>query len=181
MSLNIGDAPPDFHLANANTAVGSNQVSLEQAFDKNGLLVVFECNHCPYVVASISRMNAMAEHCQENGIGYVGINSNDPLVYENDSFANMEKRAQKGMPYAYLHDSTQNIAHAYGAERTPEFFLFNAQHQLVYKGRMDDSPRDPNDVMVHDLDEAITAMLSGKVPDVPITQSIGCSVKWKSR
>lgn len=181
MALNIGDAPPDFHLANANTAVGGDQMSLEEAFGRNGLVVVFECNHCPYVVASISRMNAMAQDCQQNEIGYVGINSNDPLVYENDSFANMEKRAQKGMPYAYLHDSEQEVAHAYGAERTPEFFLFNAQRQLVYKGRMDDSPRDPNDVGVRDLDGAISAMLSGKEPDVTVTQSIGCSVKWKSR
>jgi hypothetical protein len=181
MSLNIGDAPPAFHLANANTAVGGSQMSLEQAFSRNGLVVAFECNHCPYVVASVSRMNAMAEFCQQNEIGYVGINSNDPLVYENDSFANMEKRALKGMPCAYLHDSEQDIAHAYGAERTPEFFLFNSQHQLVYKGRMDDSPRDPSDVMVRDLDQAIAAMLNGTAPDVPVTQSIGCSVKWKSR
>lgn len=181
MSLNIGDAPPAFHLANANKAVGGSQMSLEQAFSRNGLVVAFECNHCPYVVASVSRMNAMAEFCQQNEIGYVGINSNDPLVYENDSFANMEKRALKGMPYAYLHDSEQDIAHAYGAERTPEFFLFNSQHQLVYKGRMDDSPRDPSDVMVRDLDQAIAAMLNGTAPDVPVTQSIGCSVKWKSR
>jgi hypothetical protein len=85
------------------------------------------------------------------------------------------------MPYAYLHDSEQDVAHAYGAERTPEFFLFNSQHQLVYKGRMDDSPRDPSDVMVRDLDQAITAMLNGTAPDVPVTQSIGCSVKWKLR
>ena len=84
------------------------------------------------------------------------------------------------MPYAYLHDASQTIAHAYGAKRTPEFFLFNAAHQLVYQGRMDDSPRNPNDVSTQDLAQAIEAMLSGEQPAVDYTESIGCSVKWKA-
>ena len=110
----------------------------------------------------------------------MGINSNDPVVYENDSFDHMVKRAEGGMPYAYLHDATQEIAHAYGAKRTPEFFLFNADHQLVYQGRMDDSPRNPNDVTTTDLADAIDAMLGGQTPPVDYTESIGCSVKWKA-
>lgn len=84
------------------------------------------------------------------------------------------------MPYAYLHDASQTVAHAYGAKRTPEFFLFNAAHQLVYQGRMDDSPRNPNDVSTHDLAQAIEAMLSGEQPAMDYTESIGCSVKWKA-
>ena len=84
------------------------------------------------------------------------------------------------MPYAYLHDATQEIAHAYDAKRTPEFFLFNADDRLVYQGRMDDSPRNPNDVTTSELADAIEAMLAGKAPTVEYTDSIGCSVKWKA-
>ena len=180
MTLQTGDAAPDFNLPNANAAVGGDHVSLADAAGANGTLVLFECNHCPYVVASVGRINAMAEACQGKGIGFVGINANDPVVYENDSFEHMVKRAGGGMPYAYLHDASQTVAHAYGAKRTPEFFLFNADHRLVYQGRMDDSPRNPNDVTTADLSDAIEAMLAGKTPAVDYTESIGCSVKWKA-
>ena len=141
---------------------------------------MFTCNHCPYVVGSEGRIEKIAEKARNNGLGFVGINSNDPVVYENDSFDHMVKRAEGGMPYAYLHDATQEIAHAYGAKRTPEFFLFNADRQLVYQGRMDDSPRNPNDVTTTDLADAIDAMLGGQNPPVDYTESIGCSVKWKA-
>jgi len=180
MSLATGDAAPDFSLQNANAAHGSSTMSLNDAAGENGTLVVFECNHCPYVVASIDRMNAMAAKCQGLGIGFVGINSNDPVVYENDSFEHMVKRAEKGMPYPYLHDASQEIAHAYGAKRTPEFFLFNRDNTLVYQGRMDDSPRHPGEVTATDLDNAIEAMMAGEPVEVDYTESIGCSVKWKA-
>jgi peroxiredoxin len=180
MALQTGDLAPPFSLPNANDASGSPQMSFDDVELANGTLVVFECNHCPYVVASIDRMNAMAIKCKELGIGYVGINSNDPVVYENDSYENMVKRAKNGMPYPYLHDESQEIAHAYGAKRTPEFFLFNSQRCLVYQGRMDDSPRHPGEVTTTELDDAITAMMAGQVPEVTYTESIGCSVKWKA-
>ena len=92
----------------------------------------------------------------------------------------MVKRAEGGMPYAYLHDDTQVVAEAYGAKRTPEFFLFDAEGCLVYQGRMDDSPRNPNEVTTSELEDAITAMLDGNQPEIPYTDSIGCSVKWKA-
>ena len=180
MTLQTGDAAPDFNLPNANASVGGEHVSLADAAGASGTVVLFECNHCPYVVASVGRINAMAESCKSKGIGFVGINSNDPVVYENDSFEHMVKRAESGMPYAYLHDASQTIAHAYGAKRTPEFFLFDAAHQLVYQVRMDDSARNPNDVSTHDLAQAIEAMLAGQTPAVDYTESIGCSVKWKA-
>ena len=112
-------ACPEFNLKNANTAFGNEQQSLSDSMAKNGCVVVFECNHCPYVVASVGRMNNMAEYCKVNGIGFVGINANDPDNYPADSFENMVKRAEKGMPYAYLHDVTQVATH--GAQCTPEF------------------------------------------------------------
>jgi len=180
MPLNTGDTAPTFSLKNANPAVGGDTLSFSDASGSNGTLVLFECNHCPYVVASVDRINAMAEHCRSHDIGFVGINANDPVVYENDSFEHMVKRATGGMPYAYLHDATQEIARAYGAKRTPEFFLFNAQHNLVYQGRMDDSPRNPNDVSSTELADAIGAMLGGQPPAMDYTESIGCSVKWKA-
>ena len=173
MPLQTGDSAPDFDLPNANATVGEDTVSFSDAAGANGTLVVFECNHCPYVVASVDRINTMAETCQTKGIGFVGINSNDPVVYENDSFEHMVKRAEGGMPYAYLHDASQEVAHAYGAKRTPEFFLFDAGHRLVYQGRMDDSPRNPNDVTTAELSDAIGAMLDGQTPKVDYTASIG--------
>jgi acyl-coenzyme A synthetase/AMP-(fatty) acid ligase len=121
----------------------------------------------------------MAEYCQSNNIGFVGINSNDPDNYPADSFENMVKRAEKGMPYAYLHDSTQEVATAWGAQRTPEFFLLDANGVVTYHGRMDDNPRDPTKVTTSELKDAIEAVLEGRTPIIQSTDSIGCSVKWK--
>tara|TARA_B100001113_G_scaffold104246_1_gene84509 strand:- start:9981 stop:10520 length:540 start_codon:yes stop_codon:yes gene_type:complete len=179
MPLRIGDVAPTFSLSNANSNIGGNSQSLEDSIKNNGCVVVFECNHCPYVVASVDRLNAMAEYCQSNNIGFVGINSNDPDNYPADSFENMVKRAEKGMPYAYLHDSTQEVATAWGAQRTPEFFLLDADGVVTYHGRMDDNPRDPTKVTKSELKDAIEAMLEGKTPVIQSTDSIGCSVKWK--
>ena len=180
MSLTIGDAAPPFNLKNANAGNGGNNVALEDAMGEAGLVVVFECNHCPYVVASVGRMNAMAQRCQADHVGFVGINSNDPVKYPNDSFEHMVKRANDGMPYPYLHDETQAVAQAYGAKRTPEFFLFTRSGELVYQGRMDDSPQDPTQVTTSELANAIDALLAGQTPGIQHTESIGCSVKWKA-
>jgi len=179
MSLNVGDKAPEFHLLNANRNIGGERSTLAESMLTNGCVVVFECNHCPYVIASIDRMNNMAEYCNVNKIGFIGINSNDPDNYPVDSFENMVKRAEKGMPYAYLHDDTQRVATAWGAQRTPEFFLLNADGIVTYQGRMDDNPRDPTQVTTSELKDAIDAMLAGSTPDIQSTDSIGCSVKWK--
>ena len=177
MPLAIGDAAPSFELTNAHGENGPALMSFKNAAGANGTVVVFECNHCPYVIASIARMESMAAWCKEVGVGFVGINSNDPVVYPNDSFEHMQKRATS-MGYPYLHDLTQDVAHAYDAKRTPEFFLFDANHRLVYQGRMDDAPRDPTKVTATELKDAIDSMLAGQTPAVEYTDSIGCSVKW---
>ncbi len=179
MPLSIGQIAPAFELTNANSTVGEQTMNFEQSAGQKGTIIVFECNHCPYVIASIERMESMASWCNQAGIGFVGINSNDPVVYPNDSFEHMEKRALS-MGYAYLHDETQEVAHAYGAKRTPEFFLFDANNRLVYQGRMDDAPRDPTKVTATELKDAAEAMLSGQTPAIEHTESIGCSVKWKA-
>lgn len=175
----VGDKAPNFNLKNANKAKGSDMISLDDARGNNGTIVVFECNHCPYVIASIGRMEDMARYASESGLGFVGINSNDPIVYANDDFEHMVKRAEGGMGYPYLHDDTQEIATAYDAKRTPEFFLLNNEDTIVYKGRMDDNPRDPSNVTTTDLKDAVDALLSGNEILVTETESIGCSVKWK--
>lgn len=179
MALKTGDVAPGFNLRNANGDVGAPLMSFDDVAGERGTLLVFECNHCPYVVASVGRINDLAMACEEKGVGFAGINANDPLRYENDSFEHMTKRAQQGMPYAYLHDDTQETARAYGAKRTPEFYLFDANATLVYQGRMDDSPRHPGEVTTNELGDALSAMLAGEQPTIDYTESIGCSVKWK--
>ena len=116
---------------------------------------MFTCNHCPYVVGSEPRIENIAEKARESGLGFVGINSNDPVKYESDSWDNMVKRASRGMTYPYLHDEDQTVAVSYGAERTPEFYLVSSAGTVVYRGRMDDSPRDPSHASTSDLSDAM--------------------------
>jgi thiol-disulfide isomerase/thioredoxin len=170
---------PNFELGNANPSIGGELVNFSDRLQSNGLIILFECNHCPYVVASIDRINEMANFASSKEIGFIGINSNDASVYSSDSFENMQKRAEKGMPYPYLFDETQIVAETFDAKRTPEFFLFDGDGRLVYKGRMDDSPRNPNQVSRTELLDAISSLLEGRTIENKVTESIGCSVKWK--
>ena len=179
MSITISGKMPNFELDNANPLVGGESVNFSESLQSNGLIILFECNHCPYVIASIERINEMANFASSNKIGFIGINSNDASVYSSDSFENMQKRAEKGMPYPYLFDETQIVAETFDAKRTPEFFLFDGDGRLVYKGRMDDSPRNPNQVSSTELLDAVNSLLEGKKIENQITDSIGCSVKWK--
>jgi len=174
-----GDAAPDFHLPNANPPVGSEAMSLSDVVGPNGAVIVFTCNHCPYVVGSEPRIEAMAVRARSEGLGFAGINSNDPVNYESDSWENMLKRAGRGMSYSYLHDDNQDIARAYGAERTPEFYLLDSLGAVTYRGRLDDSPRDPSHSSTSELADAMDDMAAGRSVAKPRTDSIGCSVKWK--
>ena len=119
MGIEPGHTAPEFLLENANPSVGGKRLSLSDLIDKNGAIIVFTCNHCPYVVASETRIESIAARARDSNLGFVGINSNDPVKYESDSWDNMVKRAVRGMSYPYLHDETQEIAKLYGAERTP--------------------------------------------------------------
>ena len=138
-----GSIAPGFELPNANGNSGGKQLSLQDVMGENGTVVFFTCNHCPYVVGSEPRIENAAEVARKNGLGFAGINSNEPVKYESASWDNMVKRANKGMTYPYLHDSSQAVALAYGAERTPEFYLLNSASLVVYRGRLDASPRGP--------------------------------------
>ena len=179
LGIEPGQEAPFFQLPNANKSLGSDTLSLTEIMGSKGAIIAFTCNHCPYVVGSESRIEKMAAKARENNIGFVGINSNDPINYESDSWPNMVKRASKGMTYAYLHDADQSIATLYDAERTPEFYLVNASGTVVYRGRLDDSPRDPAHAKTSELSDAIDSLVAGKEISVTRTQSIGCSVKWK--
>ena len=174
-----GSKAPDFELPNANGNSGGDSLSLQDVMGENGAVVFFTCNHCPYVVGSEPRIEKAAEVAREHGLGFAGINSNDPVKYESDSWDNMVKRANKGMTYPYLHDPSQDVALAYGAERTPEFYLLDSGSVVVYRGRLDDSPRDPSHAKTSELHDAMAELASGTPVSVPRTESIGCSVKWK--
>ncbi len=178
-SIEPGAEAPDFELPNANQSSGSRTMSLSDVMGENGAILFFTCNHCPYVVGSEPRIEKAAERARNEGLGFAGINSNDPVKYESDSWENMVKRADRGMTYPYLHDSSQGVALSYGAERTPEFYLMDSDCKVVYRGRLDDSPRDPSHATTSELDNAIGELISGKEVSVPRTESIGCSVKWK--
>ena len=178
-SIEPGTTAPEFNLPNANDGSGGTQVSLSQTLGDKGGVIMFTCNHCPYVVGSEGRIEEIADKSRKSGLGFVGINSNDPVKYEADSWDNMVKRAKRGMTYPYLHDEDQIVATSYGAERTPEFYLVSSSGVIVYRGRMDDSPRDPSHATTTDLSDAIDEYINGREISNPRTQSIGCSVKWK--
>jgi peroxiredoxin len=174
-----GDKAPDFKLKNANPSISGNLVSFSEAMGENGLIIMFTCNHCPYVVGSESRIEEISIKAQHHALGFVGINSNDPINYNTDSWENMVKRAKAGMSYSYLVDETQEIAKKYGAERTPEFYLINSAGIVVYRGRLDDSPRDPSHATTSDLSDAIEELIAGGALSQIRNESIGCSIKWK--
>ena len=174
--MKLGDKALDFALP----GVDGRTWSLSDFADKPVLVVVQMCNHCPYVVAYQDRMNALASELVASGVAFVGINSNDPAKYAADDFAHMTLRAKEaGIPFPYLHDASQDVARAYGALRTPEFFVFDASRKLVYTGSLDDNMEEPDKVESEYLRDAIDAALAGKAPAVAETQAVGCTVKWK--
>jgi hypothetical protein len=122
------------------------------------------------------------EKYQPKGVKFVGINSNSPNTYEEDSFDNMVKRMnEQNFPWLYLYDATQDIARAYGALRTPHFFVFDENRKLVYTGRAVDNPRDAGEITINDLENALDEILAGKEVTTPVTNPIGCNVKWEGK
>jgi peroxiredoxin len=181
-TLSLGSAAPDFNLPGVD---GRNHSLAEFAAAKL-LVVVFSCNHCPYVINSEARMIAFAKKYQPLGQAMVAINSNETDNHPADSFDHMVTRAkEKQFPFPYLRDESQQAARAYGALRTPHFYLFDhspaGQWRLRYTGRMDDNPRYRGMEMTHDLADAVDSLLAGKEPPTPVTNPIGCNVKWKGQ
>lgn len=147
---------------------------------ERGTAVIFTCNHCPYVRAWDDRMAALGREFQARGIGFGAISSNDPAQYPSDSFEAMKERAvEVGFPYPYLYDGSQEVAHAYGAERTPEVFLFDAAGKLHYHGTVDDNHEDPAAVKSAYFRDALEALVAGQSAPTAETAPVGCTIKWK--
>jgi len=177
-TLPIGSRAPDFDLP----GVDGRNYSLADFASARALLVVFSCNHCPYVVGSEQRMIDLYHDYAPRGLAMVAINSNETVNHPGDSFEHMVRRAkERGLPFPYLRDESQDVARAYGALRTPHFYLFDAQRKLRYTGRMDDNPRDASKASTRELRDAIDAVLEGRKPPVELTNPIGCNVKWKGK
>ena len=160
--------------------VDAKSYSLTDFSTANVLVVVFSCNHCPYVQAYEERMIALQLKYGPRGVQLVAINANDTANYPEDNFAGMVKRAKlKGFPFPYLRDEDQSVAEAFGATHTPEFFVFDRERNLRYHGKMDDNYRDPSAAKKKYLQEAIDSILAGQTVAEPETHSIGCTIKWK--
>jgi len=158
----------------------NSEVSPADFSDKKALVVMFTCNHCPYVQAYEERMISLQKEFSSEGVQFIAINANEEVNYPEDSFEHMVTRAkEKGFNFPYLRDESQEIAAAYGAQRTPEVFLFNESQKLVYTGRIDDNWQDSGSVQVQDLHDAIQATLTGKAIKFSETAPVGCSIKWK--
>jgi peroxiredoxin len=174
--LKIGSAAPEFNLP----CVDGNKYSLDFFKDSKALIVIFSCNHCPYVQAYEDRIIALQNDFKRKGVSLVAINANDTVNYPEDAFDHMIERAKKkGFNFPYLRDEDQRIASAYGATHTPETFLFDIQRKLVYHGKIDDNWQEPEKVNNSYLKVAVDELLDGKGISVPETFSIGCTIKWK--
>ena len=177
-TLEIGQKAHDFLLC----ATDGKSYRLADFTDARILVIFFTCNHCPYVIGSDEVTRKTAENVAEKGVRLVGINSNSARTHPADSFDNMKKRMkQYSFPWLYLYDESQEIAKAYGALNTPHFFVFNESRELVYTGRGTDSPGDASGITVNDLDRVLDELTSGRDISVPVTNPIGCSIKWDGR
>ncbi len=174
--MNIGDPLIPFSLP----GVDGKDYSTDQFNDKQVLVIIFSCNHCPYVRAWEDRMVQIQADYADRGVQLIAINANDVSKYPSDNFENMKIRAQeKQFNFPYLFDESQDVPRAYGAERTPEVFVFDAERRLQYHGAIDDNYEDPKAVRHPYLRSALDAILSGQSPAVSSTQPVGCTIKWK--
>ena len=174
-TLELGDKALDFKLI----ATDGNVYTLSSFDDAETLVVFFTCNHCPYVIGSDEATRTTADKYASKGVKFVGINSNSVHVNAEDDFRHMvERMAEHNFPWVYLRDETQEIAQSYGALRTPHFYVFNKDRELVYTGRGVDNPRDASLATVFDLDRALEEHTSGQQVSEKLTNPIGCNVKW---
>lgn len=161
--------------------ISGKEISLKEARKANGLLVMFSCNTCPYVIKNQQRTKEMALLAQEQNIGVILINSNEAQRNDDDSFEEMKQYAkQQGYNWYYAVDKNSELADAFGANRTPECFLFNKEDKLVYHGAIDDNPNDAGAVSRKHLKEAISEMVSNKEVSVKTSRSVGCNIKRKA-
>lgn len=174
-TLPLGSAAPEFRLS----ATDGKTYALKDFSDAKALVVFFSCNHCPFVTGSDEVTRATAEKFAAKGVRFVAINSNSANTHPNDDFPHMvERMKEKRFPWVYLHDKNQDAARVYGALRTPHFFVFDRERKLIYCGRGVDNPRDTSKMKTNDLANALEDHVAARPIRVPLTNPIGCNVKW---
>ncbi len=177
-TLEPGSSAPNFSLP----ATDSKNYTLSDFSDAKVLVVFFTCNHCPYVTGSDESTRATADKYNDRGVRFVGINSNSEHTYAEDSFEHMVQRMEEHrFPWVYLRDLSQEVAMAYGALRTPHFYVFDSDRKLIYTGRAVDKPRDASKSTVNDLEIALEEHLGGHPVSNSKTNPIGCNVKWDGK
>ncbi len=177
-TLKIGDKTPDFELP----ATDGNTYSLASFAEAKCLVIFFTCNHCPYVVGSDEVTRATAERFKDKGVAFIGINSNSENTHPTDDFDHMVTRMnEQHFPWVYARDKSQKVAVAYGALRTPHFYVFDQERKLAYTGRGVDNPRDTSKMTVNDLDRALEELLADQPLSTPMSNPIGCNVKWEGK
>ena len=176
-TLRLGQKAPEFNLI----STSKEKVSIS-SFDSKFLVIFFTCNHCPYVSGSVEVSRQTANKFRNKDVSFIAINSNSANMYQEDSFENMVLRMEEyNFPWVYLHDADQEIALKYGALKTPHFYVFNEQRELVYTGRGVDSPLDANKIKINNLELVLDELTSNTLISIPITNPIGCSVKWEGK
>jgi thiol-disulfide isomerase/thioredoxin len=179
LALGIGDRAPAADVKMKN--VDGRELTIEEAAGAKGTLVIFSCNHCPWVKAWEQRLVELGNAYPAKGIGVIVVNPNDPAAYPGDSFEAMVERAkEKGYRFPYVMDATSGVGRAFGATRTPEAFLFDAGGVLVYHGAIDDNAEDAAKVTKRYLRDALDAVTAGSKPAVAETKALGCSIKFRS-
>lgn len=174
----LGDAAPMTDVKMKN--VDGKEVTIESVRGKNGTLVVFSCNACPWVKAWETRIVELGNSYAKKGVGVIVVNSNDPAQVAEDGYDAMVARArQRKMAFPYVVDATSELARAFGATRTPEAFLFDRSGKLVYHGTVDDNAREPEKVTARYLKDALDAVVAGKDVAVAETKALGCSIKFR--
>lgn len=177
-TLQIGEKAPDFKLP----ATDGNTYRLADFAEAEVLVVFFTCNHCPYVIGSDEVTRKTVERFRDRGVAFIGINSNSENTYATDDFDHMVERMEEHQfPWVYARDQSQEVAMAYGALRTPHFYVFDRDRRLMYTGRGVDNPRHAAQSTVNDLDRALEEVLAGQPVSTPVTNPIGCNVKWEGK
>ncbi len=181
--MELGQSAPSFTLPAANPDVddrGGTQRSLDDYSEAKALVLVFTCNHCPYAQHVEDELIAVAREYQEKGVQFLAICSNDPENYPDDNFENMAARAAaKDYPFPYLQDESQEVAKAYEAACTPDFFVFDEERTLAYRGRFDDTRPDHGEAHGGDLRQALDELLESGTVSMEQKPSMGCNIKWK--
>ncbi len=176
-TLKIGSEIPRFKLIGIDDTVHN----IDDYNDKRILIVIFSCNHCPYVQAYEDRIKMIQRDYEQKGVQVIAINSNDDTQYEDDSFEEMKTRAiEKNFNFPYLRDEDQQVALAFDASHTPEIFVFDKSRKLQYHGKIDDNWQDESQVGSRYLRDSLDELLEDKEISIPETFSIGCTIKWKN-